>query len=61
MSFKVVCGLFSQAVIVSSNIILEASRGGNPRLPVPMTGNAMDVTRSSSALRMQLFTMARSI
>lgn len=27
MSFKVVCGLFSQVFVVSSNIILEASRG----------------------------------
>ena len=31
MSFKVVCGLCSQVFAVSSNIILEASRGGNRR------------------------------
>lgn len=40
MSFKVVCGLFSQVFVVSSNITLEASRGGDRRLK----GHALDIT-----------------
>ena len=40
MSFKVVCGLCSQVFAVSSNIILEASRGGNRR----SKGHALDIT-----------------
>ena len=40
MSFKVLCGLFSQVFVVSSNIILEASRGGNRR----SKGHALDIT-----------------
>ena len=40
MSFKVLCGLCSQVFVVSSNIILEASRGGNRR----SKGHALDIT-----------------